>query len=152
MSRSWLVGFIIHRLPIWNLFCKRILWTWREKVPLELSDSFFCHKSLVIVWPVLFFRTVTGEPAKVDSSFCLLNLIYTGWKYETCDCRPNLVLNSFRNFFFEWVEILRQLPFISCVWVIWLVCCFILYLHVQQGFSLFSMYTREKERIGKLAP
>jgi len=50
----------------------------------------------------------------------------------------NLGSNSFRNFFFEWAETLRQLPFISWLWAIWFVCLFLfLYLHVQVQVFLF---------------
>ena len=53
----------------------------------------------------------------------------------------NLVSNSFRNFFFEWVETLRQLTFISWLWVMWLVCCFFCTFMYNCRFS-FSLCTQ----------
>jgi hypothetical protein len=58
------------------------------------------------------FRSATAEPAKGDSTFCHLNLIYTGWMSEHVIVDQTLISNPFRNSLFEWVDTLRQLPFI----------------------------------------
>ena len=55
VSRSWLVGFIIHTRPSWYLYCKRIVWTWRAKLPLVLCDSCLLNGASHCVPFLIFF-------------------------------------------------------------------------------------------------
>jgi len=73
--------------------------------------------TLVILFGILCFSHCNRRACK-RRLFLLSSKHNIQWMdVWTCDCRSNSFSNSFRNLFFEWVETLRQLPFISCVWV-----------------------------------
>jgi len=83
--------------------------------------------ALVIVCHVLFCSHCNRLAYK-RRLFLLSSKFNLHWlDVWTCDCRPNFGHELLSKLLLEWIETLRQLPFISCVWVmlLGLLFCFV---------------------------